>query len=1443
MSSVVISHPVEGINTIAFEIKNDTPETKQYYIQDINIQSFMRNIDWTTNCFTWIEARENQIMLPMYFDMETSSDEGAISDIVTTVYVLCCLRIEPGTYANTEEVVEQINTCLQSTIAMPQKSEQNQPISLRDVPCALYSIDPHYNSAVTSYKIDGFTVGLVADTSTYITTAEGNEATTKIAPAVLTPEFFNLYGNASNSIPNASIITPRPRPIVHYDGKGNYTLDYANYTTNNAIYNADVRAMKDITSSLNNHAIDFNTSITNQLGLTPYKLPIEHLFINKDNEPIICYDNGKNYREYLIDPRVADIATISSYFINTVGSTATVSNREQTNDTCGFKTPLVMANAGSHLMKAYTKKLPTTLTYENEYAVPFSDRIIINNDLSPVYFIINDLRLTGNVVTDESGNGNEYRDMILNIINTLIIGQRLHVKRDTSAPNLSYKLTASSSSMDVILTLWFDGQVNPCMLKDMHASLNIRQNGVETDQTALLFGMRVSAYYAEDSNIASIIINDPDEQFGVTYRLDPNEYVCALVVENDAGAMRKELSDTEKYMNERTATVNDKPAGKCMANTILETTIAGGQFMLTTPVESTDLTNTINEESTVDFHYRFSRAVCFQSANPIKLNTIPDLTIEETSHTSGSGKTVGSFSHKYNEFHTHSYLALLKSVTMKALDQACIRSDDDVILAIFDPSIEDGCRYYARFVLEINQNNAFKPDDIKYELLATFSDKCDYAHSGSATRYVNLVSGSKNDLITSMQSTCHYAKNGVGCSYGAGTDLVVDCDGQSYVSIDKGVLWNEIKSLYNTFTARTKKSRVDNGGFIFFVEGTYKNGSFTPTTVDGKYQIVSTEYELLKTKLQRFIKDTKFNDNVYTNIIKHFDNHFSPCNPIGHVGFDPINDDISTKSHDNTWFAQNHTWVLNNNKSSAGYSCYEHYMDGRFIFITEDPDQYTYGFSDVPIAELDKYGMSLKLESLTGSGNNYKITLKPCAPTEDGVHTMPTNGIFTTACACGQSYLHIKTKQYLAYSSVTNYQPTENELSPIIIGPIERGLDDIQEGANIINGEVYLMDRNNVAAMTVNPVKYYPFFPFSNKIFVYMTSSSDIDATIESQPSNVRSIRTTLAELHISSVFQTRVNATGGEPGDTFELSGTGAIRSTDTHGQNNMISLTLGDGTLRFDPVATPSPITINTAPPISVNVTETPLDGTLEINALTLTGLNGKMHMNDTTIDLGTGKIDASAYTTRDYGFISNEYISESFISSIITDDISVNIDNALFTSANIDAFTFQINDTANIYEVLDLLTDVVTTSTNAYGDIITETTRELISDWTTSANDIVGFGKIKLQKENPTVSIDGAGIEGITASVTLPTYQNQEQTYIMTHAIPVEVNMNGVSGRFSSRVEIEYTERLYYQVEISPYTITIQRTIKVPPNASRYIYITGNVHRYPIWESTHSIIYKEV
>lgn len=1442
MSSVVISHPVEGINTIAFEIKNDTPETKQYYIQDINIQSFMRNIDWTTNCFTWIEARENQSMLPLYFDMESSGD-NTIPDTITTVYVLCCLRIEPGTYANTEGVIEQINTCLQLSVTMPQKSDQNQAIQMRDVPCALYSIEPEYNKAVTSYKIDGFTVGLVADDSSYITTAQGNTPTTKIAPAVLTPEFFNLYGNASNSVPNASIITPRPKPIVHYDGKGNYTLDYDNYVTNNAIYNADVRAMKDITGSLNNHAIDFNTSITNQLGLTPYKLPIEHLFINKDNEPIICYDNGKNYREYLIDPRVADIAAISSYFINTVASGVAVLNREQTNDACGFKTPLVMADADSHLMKAYTEKLPTTSTYEDEYAVPFSDRVIINNDLAPLYFIINDLRLTGNVVTDESGDGNEYRDMLLNIINMLIIGQRLHVERDTSASGLSYKLTASSSSMDVTLTFWFDGQVNPYMSKDMRVSLMVRTNGVDTDQTALLFGMRVSAYYAEDANIASITINDPDEQFGVSYRLDPNESVCALVIENDAGTMRKAMGDTNEYMNERTATVNDKPAGKCMSNTAIEATIAAGQFMLTTPAESTDLTNTINDESTVDFHYRFSRAVCFQSSNPITLNDIPDLTIDEISHTSGSGRTVGTFSHKYNELHTHSYIALLKSVTMKALDQACIRSDGDVILAIYDPNATNGCRYYARFVLEINQNNAFKPDEVKYELLATFSDKCDYAHSGSASRTVNLVSGSANDLISSMQSTCHYVP-GAGCSYGAGTSLIKDCSGQRHVNIDRGALWNEINNLYNTFTVRTKKSRVDNGGFIFFIEGTYNNGSFTPTKVNDKYQIVKTEYELLKTKLQRFINDAKFNQDTYKNIINHFTAHFSPCEPLGHVGFDPINDDPDTKTHKDTWFAENHTWVLNNDKSSAGYTCYEHYMDGRFILITDDPDQYTYGFSNVPISDLDNYGMSLKLESIgSGSGNNYKITFKPCTPTENGVHTMPTNNVFTAACTCGQSYMTIKTKQYLAYSSVTDYQPTPNELSPVIIGPIERGTDDLQEGSTIINGEVYLMDRNNVAAMTVNPVKYYPFFPFSNKIFVYMTSSSDIDATIESQPSNVRSIRTTLAELHISSVFQTRINTTGGEPGDSFALSGTGTIISTNANGVNNTMLLTLGKGSLSFDPASTNSPITINSAPPISIDFTDKPLDGTLEINALTLTGLRGKMHMNDTTIDLGTGQIDASAYITRDYGFISGEYISESFISSIITDDITVNIDNASFTSANIDAFTFRIDEAENIYEMLDLLTDVVTTSTDGEGNVITETAKDLISDWVTRTDDVVGLGKIKLQKENPEVNINGEDLKTITASIAMPTYQNQEAQYTITHAIPVEVNMNGVSGTFSSRVEVETTERLYYQVEISPYTIAVQRTIKVPPNASRYIYITGNVHRYPIWESTHRIIYKEV
>ena len=1401
----------------------------------------MRNIDWTTNCFTWIEARENQLMLPSYFDMESTSD-NTISDTVTTVYVLCCLRIEPGTYANTEEVIEQINSCLQSNIEMPQQSDQGQTVRMRDVGCSLYNINPEYNTAVTSYRINGFTVGLVADTSSYITTAQGNSATTKIAPAILTPEFFNLYGNASNSVPNTSIVSPRPKPIVHYDGKGNYTLDYDNYMTNNAIYNADVRAMKDITDSLNNHAIDFNTSITNQLGLTPYKLPIEHLFINKDNEPIICYDNGKNYREYLIDPRVADIATIRSYFINTVASSATVLNREQSSDACGFKTPLVMIDASSHLMNAYTEKLPTTSTYVEEYAVPFSDRIIINNDLSPLYFIINDLRLTGNVVTDESGQENEYRDMLLNIINTLIIGQRLHVERDTSVSDLLYKLTASSSSMDVILTFWFDGQVNPHMLKDMHVSIMVRTDGVETDQTALLFGMRVSAYYAEDANIAPITINDPNEQFGVSYRLDPNEYIYALVVENDAGMMRNGIGDTNAYMNERTVSVNDKPAGKCMATTPIISTITGGQFMLTTPAESPDLTNTINEESTVDFHYRFSRAICFKSAKPVTLANVPDLTIDETLHTSGSGKTVGSFSRKYNELHTHSYLALLKSVTMKALDQVCIRSDEDTILAIYDPSVKDGCRYYARFVLEINQNNAFKPDEIQYELLATFSDKCDYAHSGNATGKVSLTTGNASQLIGSMQSTCHYVP-GAGCSYGAGTVFVKDCSGQRYVSIDRNMLWDEIQKLYKNFTARTKKSRIDNGGFIFFVEGTYTNGSFTPTIVNKKYKIVSTEYDLLKTKLDRFIKDAKFNQQVYSNIITHINKYFNTCSPIGHVGFDPINDDISTKTHADTWFAQNHTWVLNNDKSSAGYTCYEHYMDGRFILISEDPDQYTYGFSDVPIAELDKYGISLVLESNGSRGdNNYKITLKTCTPTKDGVHTMPTNTIFATACACGQSYMSIKTKQYLAYSSIREYQPTEKELSPIIIGPVDRGVDDLQEGSVIINGEVYVMDRNNVADMTINRVKYYPFFPFSNKIFVYMTSSSDIDATIESQPSNVRSIRTSLAELPITSVFQTKINTTGGEPGDVFELSGTGMIRSTNAGGQDNMISLTLGNGSLRFDPVSTQTPFTIDACPPLNINIPDTTMHGALEINALTLTGLNGKMRMADTAVDLGTGIIDASAYITRDYGFISNEYISESFISSILTDNITFNIETGSFTSATIEASTFQIDDTKNIYEILNLITDVVTTSMNDNGEVVTDVLKEIIS-WTPSDMDTVGIGKVQINESHQGVTIDTTGLQYISAYFNPPTYQNQEQTYIMTHSVPVEVNMNGVSGAFSSRTSVETTERLYYQVEISPYTIAIQRTIKVPPNASRYIYITGNVHRYPIWESTHNIIYKEV
>ena len=1490
--TVTIAHPIEGINTIAFEIANDTDTDRHVYINDINIQSFMRNVDWTNNAFTWIEVRNDPTSIGKYYrtDAKTST---------TAVYVFCCLRIKPGTYANIEQVIEYINSRLQANIEMTASIGSQTNVSLRDIPCSLYQITPVYDN-ISEYKINGFEISLATDNSSYIGTADGNVATTKIVPAILDQPYWSIYSSGTNDTYNTKIYHPRPPPIVQYTGNNNYTLDYDDYEIANAMYKSSVRILSDSTTSLNSHAIDFESSITNNMGLTPYRLPIDNLFINKDDEPVICYDNGNDYREYLIDPTKVDKQILATYYVNTTGSTSGVLNRES-NTGVSWQAPVAISREKADAIGDYNKLfvvengLKTDSKYTTDEFKPFNEFIVINETMCPSQLLILPDILISGANTDTDSELVSIRD-IFTALSCMITGYEMPLYKDRNPQNggnISYSTTVSGESYELTVSVWFAGGT-PMFLKDIYMSAIVRniETNEELDFSPILTGALIRGIY--DSSAQIPICSDIGTSRGVHVvdRINARAFVHTLTLYGNDNELKAEYPDTSILSeNERSVKVAGlKVAGSAMKaepiklpkSYVNDSTFA---VIMDSDEQDAETINELNGKILVDFAYTFTPGVSFRLKTPG--DSIQILTFNKQTFTFDHSKEVRRWDRKYSPSHKHDFRALLSDIEIDMFDGISLQPTTHVI-GIYNND-GTGCRFY-RPVNIIYDTLVSASPDYRYRLYANFQDVCHKGHQWYTKWYEN------GDAPGILHSICtHHTHCGWCCSAGH-TDLGhVDLASPGYDDGWIRVNWSEDVSRAATVAyneSRDKKFKDGKAIAIgkLLLECKYENGSCNwVTTIENgtsKYRIISYGLDDEIKNVKENLKYYNVPDDQATLVINVMNKLFKRIEPYGPFG-EPANYNQDTDPI-STWFDASRQYTFSNDYASLG-SAYVHYIQGSEVFPSTVYTLKRY-FKDVNIYDLkERYGLSLKIYRDSKDGS-YCVQLKR-NPNNNGNNILPQNDIFMHTCAFNVSCLAIKTVQAIAYASIGTFIATPKELSAdTASGIVERSLSDQQDlpvGAVEVNGKIYLMDRNNSSSLTVNTVKYYPFIGFSNILHVYMSSAGNIDQAIESQLPNLRVIRTSMAQVEIPTAFTlvSKVTSIDTDP-RSMRFTGTPTIEISSTTGET--LALGANNGALKFTPTVPNAEIThtlkenINLPISISPNADSDNLfDGDVVLNALTLSGLNGSISLtpmirtitsgslevqslNDSTYDLTNGAISGMVST------ILSDTTIESALSGSVTGQISQQ-NEAIYdlTSGTISGtITTPLNETTmestlsgDIYGQMvknatidnyDILSCILSETISANMTMSTSgrigdlPVKEYTSDYVPTLEDAVGMGDIYLRNANFTqnLTIPMETASDISSTLTVPAFYNDMPiTLAGNMPVPVGIDLSNVIGRYDNSPTETRADRLHYQVEIKPYTIPINKTVTVKSHSSKYIYITGNRHRYPLWESTHTLTYKVV
>lgn len=274
MEKLSVIHSDRNERSITFKFTNTTDTNKDVYIKDITLYSFLRNIDWVNNVFSWVELRSIPLNKLVYNPPNSGID-------TMEVPVLCCLRIPPGNYKNTESIIAAI-------------SENLERLSNDGYDIAISHIQTLHDIPACAYDIGALRV------------QEKTGNTTPWYPAIINSHvIFNNFDISLNN-DNVSDITPEEAyciPVLEWTDDTDElsvplegTLAYNNL----ALYNSDVIS-KLGSNSLTSHAITFVNGITDTLSIDNITINIDDLY-SSDIGLIRYRENGNNYTEFIINP-------------------------------------------------------------------------------------------------------------------------------------------------------------------------------------------------------------------------------------------------------------------------------------------------------------------------------------------------------------------------------------------------------------------------------------------------------------------------------------------------------------------------------------------------------------------------------------------------------------------------------------------------------------------------------------------------------------------------------------------------------------------------------------------------------------------------------------------------------------------------------------------------------------------------------------------------------------------------------------------------------------------------------------------------------------------------------------------------------------------------------------------------------------------------------------
>lgn len=325
MENISILRSDTSERSVAFKFMNTTSTDKEVYVKDITLYSFLRNIDWVNNVFSWIELREiplkelvcnppentdNNTQPPTDQTINVNDSEQipteqpstGDTDMVIKIPILCCLRIPPGSYKNTENIIAVINANL------------NKIHDLYEYDLAITGIQAIHNVPACAYDIGDIAI------------LENNNNTTPWYPAIINS--YVVLNNFDISLDNNNNNPPEHLscvPVLEYNTNNkelSIPLEGSLEYNNLSLYNSDLIS-KMGGSSLTSHAISFVNSITSTLTIDRIDVKINDLYTSEYG--LIRYrENGNNYTEFIINPSNTELIdeinrkyrTINSFTLN-----------------------------------------------------------------------------------------------------------------------------------------------------------------------------------------------------------------------------------------------------------------------------------------------------------------------------------------------------------------------------------------------------------------------------------------------------------------------------------------------------------------------------------------------------------------------------------------------------------------------------------------------------------------------------------------------------------------------------------------------------------------------------------------------------------------------------------------------------------------------------------------------------------------------------------------------------------------------------------------------------------------------------------------------------------------------------------------------------------------------------------------------------------------------